>query len=630
MEPGRQIFWNIENRAVLTAWTLLVVVSFLAAMALRVGCPRRGLPGPKPRASLWNVVKTVLTFNGIHLGHLPLRMHRSLFYGFLLLGAGTVLVGLEGHLGLPVLRGYFYLGFELVVDVAGVALLAGLGIAAYIRYIKRAARLERRTSDALVLAVPALIVLSGFMLQGLRLAATQDPWRAWAPVGYLVALGSQEHIGPAEARALHYGVWHTHVALAMLFLALAPWSKLTHVLALPLTLLYRRPARSRNHLEDAPGTGGAGTATLVDLPLAARFEVDACMACGRCRRQCPITLGGIPFAPVTLLQEEKRLLKTFAWKRPLLGSAVSDEALWSCTACRSCEERCPMGGEFVARLVDIRRNAVTRGTLPDAVAKRFASQAEAAGQTAAPFSGNRDPGLVYLWPGCQAGNAKGSDIVTALASIIEQAGLTPLVLSPPRCCGGTDRLLGNEALFAEALKANLTYLQPLAGALVVTPCPHCYTTLKETYPVALTLKHHSQFLQELQASGRLPALADTPLKVTYHDPCFLGRYHAGYEAPRQLLAGLPGVTLVEMAQSRQKSPCCGSGGKAVLTQSSKTNAHRRLRQAQKTGATLLITSCPYCRANLQRAGEMGVEDIAILTQRYLDMWSRCKGVAPFA
>lgn len=618
MEPGRQIFWNIENHVILIAWTLLVALSFMAAMALRLGCPRRGESGLKPQASLWDVVKTVLTFTGIRLGHLPVRMHRSLFYGFLLLGVGTVLVGLENHLGLPVLQGFFYLGFELVVDMAGVALLAGLGIAAYIRYIKRAPRLESRASDALVLAVPALIVLSGFMLQGLRLAATQDPWRAWAPVGYLVALGGQGLIGQTDARALHFGIWHAHVALAMLFLALAPWTKLTHVLALPLILRYRRPARKKNHLEDTPGDIPSGTAALVDLPLATRLEVDACMACGRCRRQCPITIGGIPFAPVTLLQKEKRLFQTFAWERPLLGAAISDEALWSCTACRACEERCPMGGEFVAHLVNIRRSAVARSRLPEAVAKRFAAQAEGSRQTVVAFSGSQDSKLVYLWPGCQAGNADDAGIVAALVKIIEQAGLTPVVLSPPRCCGGTDRLLGNEALFAEALEANLTYLKPLAGALVVTPCPHCYTTLKEEYPMALTLKHHSQFLQELQAAGHLLTFPGTPLKVTYHDPCFLGRYHAGYETPRQFLAGLPGVTLVEMAQSRQKSPCCGSGGKAVLTQSAKTNADRRLRQAQKTGANLLITSCPYCRENLRRAGEMVVEDIAILAQRYLD------------
>ncbi len=615
MEPARQIFWNIESRSFLTAWGLLVALSLLAAILLRLPSWKQGRTRLKPQATRGSVLRTVLTFKGIRLGHLPVRMHRCMFYGFILLGVATVLVGLQEHVGLPVIRGRFYLGFELAVDAAGLVLLVGLGIAAYIRYIKRAGRLESRLSDAILLILPTLIVLSGYLLQGLRLLATQDSWGCWAPVGFLVALAGRWLVGPVEARAFHVAVWHSHVTLAMVFLILAPWTKLTHVLALPVALRYRRPAKEKNHLEDAPGQRAKGTATLSDLPLAAHLEVDACMYCGRCRKQCPISISGIPFAPETLLQEEKRLLHTVAWKKPLLGTVITEDALWSCTACRSCEERCPMGGDLVARIVDIRRSVATSGKLFEPVAKRFKEAAEVSRQPAGGGIGSMAPESIYIWPGCHTKNEKGSGILKALLRLIIHAGLSPVVLEPPRCCAGPDRLLGNEAFFVEAVQANLAYLKPFEGMLVVTPCPHCYTTLKYEYPVNVTLKHHVQFLQELHGRGLLPPLSGKALKLTYHDPCFLGRYHAGYEAPRQILSDLPGVELLEMKQSRQKSHCCGSGGGTVMTGSAEENARKRLRQAQATGAELLVTSCPYCRESLQREGAMGVEDIAEVLAR---------------
>ena len=615
MEPARQILWNIGDRSFLTAWGLLVGLSFLVAILIRLPGLGQGLARLEPRATLRDVLGTILTFKGLRLGHLPLRMHRCIFYGFILLVVATALVGLQDHLGLPILRGYCYLGFELVVDLAGVALLVGQGLAVHIRHVKRAERFENHWSDTGLLALLALIVVSAFVLKGLRLVATEDPWQAWSPVGFLVALACQGLLNPAKPRVMHAAVWHVHVALAMLFLTLAPWTKLTHVLALPAYLRYRRPAKEKNHLEDAPGQRAEGTATLAELPLAARLELDACMYCGRCRRQCPIALGGIPFSPERLLQGEKRLLHTGAWHRPLLGAVITQDALWSCTACRSCEERCPMGGDLVARMVGIRRSAASNDNLPEPVAQRFRKATEAFAQPVRALVPPQDLSNIFIWPGCHCQDEKGSGILQALVRLVKHAGLTPVVLKPPRCCCGTNRLLGNEALFQEAVQANMAYLQPLAGALVVTPCPHCYTTLKYEYPVNVTLKHHTQFLQELQASGHLPALPETTCKATYHDPCFLGRYHAGYETPRKILASLPGVELLEMSRARRKSHCCGSGGGAVMTGSATKNARQRLRQALATGADLLVTSCPYCRESFQREEAMAVEDIAEVLAR---------------
>lgn len=610
MEPTRQIYWNIGGHAVLYVWGLLVVLSFLAAGLLRTWSRRRGLPKPRRRASLWSVLKTAVSLRGIRLGHLPLRMHRCLLYGFGLLLLATVLVGLQDHLGLAILRGPFFLGFELATDLAGLLLLVGLGQAVHIRYIKHAGRLENHWDDAALLALLTLIVISGFCLKGLRLEVTGDPWRAWSPVGFLAALAGARLLDPAQAKAAHSAIWHGHVVMAMLFLALIPWTKLSHILALPASLRYRRPDKEKNRLETPRGLLAAGTATLADLPPDARLEMDACMRCGRCRKQCPIAIGGAPFALMTFFQNEKRLLLTGAWNRPLVGSVISEEALWACTACRACEERCPLGGDFVERIVGLRRGQVARGILPAAVAERFHQAATTADRPARPLPTGHDAATVFLWPGCQTREAEGAAILDALTRLVRQAGLTPVVLEPPRCCSGVNRLLGNEARFQEDVRANMAYLRPLGNALIVTPCPHCYTTLKNEYPAGLTLQHHTQFLRALQAKGLLPAVSETAGQATYHDPCFLGRYHGGFEAPRELLQNLPGLTLVEMTDARKKSPCCGSGGGAATTASATKNARKLLDQATATGAGLLVTSCPYCRTTLQREGRLAVADIA--------------------
>lgn len=623
MEAARPIFWNIGSRAFLYMCGLAMLLSVLAAVLLRVLCWSRGPGSEAPlgrRSTPWELVRTLVTFEGIHLGHFPLRMHRCILLGFMLLVVATLLVGLQAHLGVEILRGAFYQGFGLVVDLAGLLLLAGLAMAAYKRYIKRAERLENHGEDAGVLALLALIAVSGFLLKGLRLAATQAPWSLWSPVGGLAARVWGGLLSPDQARRAHALVWHGHALLAMGFLALAPWTKLTHTLALPAFLRMRRPVAGRL----APGRAvGLGAGTLSELPLEAHVEADACMQCGRCRKQCPIQSEEGPASPESMLKAQRRLLQSGAWRRPLLGSVVREDALWSCTACRACEERCPMGGEHVERIVDIRRHAVSCGSVPAALAERFHSSAGPHREGPVGRVEVGAPGTLYLWPGCSAAGERGAGILRALLRLLEHAGVPVQVLAPPRCCSGTDRLLGNEALFQEALRANLDYLKPIQRERIVTPCPHCYSTLKGAYPGLGegSVIHHTQLLAELQAEGLLPPSADgTACRVTYHDPCFLGRYHAEYGAGRKLLREAD-VTLVEMAQSRKKALCCGSGGGGVRTASSGVNADRRLRQAIGTGAELLVTSCPHCRESLRAAsrglheGGMVVEDIAELLVR---------------
>ena len=206
-----------------------------------------------------------------------------------------------------------------------------------------------------------------------------------------------------------------------------------------------------------------------------------------------------------------------------------------------------------------------------------------------------------------------------MLALLKAADIPVVVLNPPACCSGTDRLLGDEASFAAAARANIEYLRPIAEGTVLTVCPHCFNTLKNDYPAlggTVLPVHHAQFLGKLGTDGRRPPPAGREVKVTFHDPCFLGRYNSDYASSRELLAATPGTALVEMKHSRKKAFCCGSGGGGVTTPSALANARLRLDQAEATGAKLLVTACPYCRDLLSEAaaergeGTVQVADIA--------------------
>jgi len=316
----------------------------------------------------------------------------------------------------------------------------------------------------------------------------------------------------------------------------------------------------------------------------------------------------------------KSLLHQRSWSSPLVGAVISETALWSCTACRSCEARCPMNGEHSSRIINIRRGSLGEGRLPDFVVRLFAgheaSLAVAAPPTALPVPDSD----VYLWPGCQGSKDAAPATVDLMVGILKRAGLRVARLEPPACCGGQLRRLGNESLFQRAALANIDYLKAFQGKTIVTACPHCFNTLNHEYPQlggSSTVVHHSQYLAGLLDQGKLQPAPELSHKAVFHDPCFLGRYNQEFSAPRKLIAFAADITLLEMKHNQLKSFCCGSGGGSIDPASALINGRERVRQAVKEGAEAVITCCSYCRENLAAAAleeypdkQMKVLDIA--------------------
>jgi Fe-S oxidoreductase len=375
------------------------------------------------------------------------------------------------------------------------------------------------------------------------------------------------------------------------------------MLAVPLHIFLAAPEEKRAALP-APAVDPPRTGTVADCTRRQLIEIDACVRCGRCRKPCSIYRGGIPYAPVTLLNGLKEQLLKGKWNLPQVGSAVGADALWACSTCLACEERCPMSGEHAVRIVELRRDEVGRGAIPATTAARFAEVESSLAAVPAPITAPQESGQVYVWPGCRIGNGEPETILPALLNTLVKGGYSPLLLQPPTCCGGTVRRLGNEALFQRAAMANIDYLKALEGALIITPCPHCFNTLKNEYPRFggnYRVRHHSQFLADMLEEGRLGSPGKTSSKVAFHDPCFLGRYNAEFAAPRKLLRSVAVTVPQELKLSRKKSFCCGSGGGTVPESIARENGRQWLHQAMKEGVETVVTGCPYCRENLQES-----------------------------
>jgi Fe-S oxidoreductase len=300
----------------------------------------------------------------------------------------------------------------------------------------------------------------------------------------------------------------------------------------------------------------------------------------------------------------------------LVDGVVTEEELWACTTCAACEEVCPVYIEPISKIVAMRRNLVLeQGKISGSVLSSLRSiqdrghpwkgaQASrtdwASGLPLNSLAGNGSTG-VLLWVGCTAAvQERGMNIPIALAKLLSIAGVKIDLLGPEEsCCGHFARRLGDEYLFQCQAKQNIEVLRRYNVEKIVTICPHCYHTLKDEYAQfggRFEVVHHTEFLLRLIAEGKLRLTGKLDKVVAYQDPCYLGRYHGIYETPRKILSSVPGVRLVEMPRSRDRSLCCGAGGGRMWMEEEPNQRVNRLRMqdALATKAEMVVTACPFC------------------------------------
>ncbi|MFH0902016.1 MAG: (Fe-S)-binding protein [Pseudomonadota bacterium] len=334
-----------------------------------------------------------------------------------------------------------------------------------------------------------------------------------------------------------------------------------------------------------------------------------CYRCGKCDVVCPWNRVR-PFSMRKLVQQASFGLPE-----------IELDEMWRCTTCGTCPSKCPRGVKQIEVGVSLRRIAAQYGVFPgtarpvNAVRGSLASEGNPLGEARAkrdawavglPVKQFTEGMEVLFFVGCYGSyDPRMKKVAIATARILDKAGVDFGILGASEsCCGESIRKTGNEEVWKKLAKDNIKAFVEHGVKKILVSSPHCYHSFKNEYPelmVRFDVVHLSQFLLQLVEQGRLRLDRDYPKKVTYHDPCYLGRHNGIYDEPRALLARVPGLELLEMSDARQDSLCCGGGGGRIWMDTPKSErfATLRMAQAKQAGAGVLATSCPYCISNFE-------------------------------
>ena len=593
--------------------------------------------------------------------------HYGVAYGFIFYGLVNVLDVMEA-----LIPGFHFLPgniignvYRLLADVFSVLVLVGVIYFLLRRFAAKDPALTTRENvmllprvreggisrDSLVVGLFILLHV-GFRLLGASFLVAQHGSDPWQPFGSLIAGSLFVNLSPF---ALTFG-WHVSfwiaVGLILLFLPYFPYTKHAHLFMGPLNFMTQP---NRNYLgqmftlnfEDE-SVEQFGAAKLTDLEQTQIFDAFACIMCNRCQEVCPAYYTGKELSPAALeinkryyIRENMQALADGADdKLPLMEYAISESAVWACTACGHCIDVCPVGNTPMLDIMDIRRDQVLMASaFPEQLKVAFVGMERAANPWQSTESRmewtkpldfdvptvEENPDYEYLlWVGCAgAFNPDAQRTVRALATILHAAGVSFAVLGDAEMCtGDSARRAGNEYLFWEMAQANIETLNG-AGAntkKIVTSCPHCFTTIGKEYQELggnYTVFHHTQMIADLVGKGKLRLNGRLSDQITFHDPCYLGRHNDVLEAPRTALSRT-GAALAEMQRHGKNSFCCGAGGAQYWKEEehgTKAVNIERFEQAQATGARVLAVGCPFCQtmmsdANREHGEAMQVKDVA--------------------
>jgi len=627
--PFRDTFWNVPGWAQIALYVggVLAIAIFAYGMWQRVSLWRRGLPEDR----LDRIADRIGLVVAHALGQVrtlsqayPGVMHAIMFWGFLALFMGTVLATIDWDVTLPLfgyklLKGQFYLLYEAVLDLFGLFFVIGLGMATWRRFVIRSARVEATTRFAWVLALLFVINVTGFMMEACRLAVVEPWWGPWSPVGYalgrgFVALG----LTPGALRGLHVATWVFHAAIALLFIAIIPYSYFVHLLTTPLNIFFaklgpRGAIREITNIEEAETLG---VSKLEEFSWKRRLDFDACVECGRCQVACPACMSGTALSPKQIIVKLKRHMHG-ELPGPIHGALIKADELWACTTCMACVQECPAFIDIVDTIIDLRRYlALSEGALPSTAPQSLQNiqragnpwglpagerMAWAQGLEVPVMEANREVEYLY-WVGCSASYDKRNQaIARAVVKILKAAGVSFGVMPEERCHAEVGRRLGEEYLYQTVQQENLEAIKRYRFRKVITHCPHCFNTIKNEFPQfggRYEVLHHSQVIDDLIAAGRIKPTKPIDASIAFHDSCYLGRYNGITEAPRNVAKAVPGLRLVELPRNRERGLCCGGGGGHMWMEvkAQKRVNLIRVEEALEAKVDMVGTGCPFCLA----------------------------------
>lgn len=537
--------------------------------------------------------------------------HLILFWGFLV--PLIVIILAQFHFRIPLFPARL---LSLLTDILGIGLLAGI----LYFLIKRLRSTDPRGPRGVLLplGILVLILITGFLAEGTRLSIT-GPDPIWAsPFGWLVSLGM-----PASPLFMQ-GMIRAHFLAVLLLIALLPFTFFRHLVVSSLNVFYRR-RNNPGELKRLPlDQGVTGAETSSDFSWKQLLDAGACVSCGRCEENCPASISGKPLSPRKVMHDIFSAMESRS-SRPLLDSGITLDEIWSCTACMACMQACPVFIEPLDKIIDIRRSRTTGKGLPPPETRSLIRNLEIYGDVQGKgrsyrmdWALNRDAPLfhaqglkpeILLWVGCSgAFHPRYLEVSRAMVLILQKAGVSFGILGKDeQCCGDPARRLGDERLFLEFARKNISLFQKYNVKKVVTLCPHCYNTLKNEYPRldeesgrgragSPEVVHASEYVAELLERKRIIPKYPVQKKVAFHDPCYLGRGNRVYEPPRKVIESVPEARLIELQRHHENGFCCGGGGGGMWMHEHLGRRMNVIRaeEAAESRAELLCTACPYC------------------------------------
>jgi len=634
--PGWVYLWSLTAVA-------FVIFGRRAYSILRVVARGRAEPrwDQLPRR-LWNVVVNVAgqrrMFGNPGMG----LAHLIIFWTFIFYAASfawNLLRGLFPFLPIPYADEVAWV--TLPMELLSVATLVALVGVAIRRFAFPPPRLTLSRDAGFILVLIALLMVTFLVGQGAK-AAAEPETVAGSPVGNLI--GSWlSGLSESTAESLYMAMWWVHMVAVLGFIAYLPYSKHLHLLASPFNVF----TASLDAGGMPPTTEGA--ARLEDFTWRDLFNGLSCAECGRCDRACPAFASGEVLSPQDLIHGVRLMVLDAAGSKGngkgngSLIDTVGAEAVWACTTCMACMERCPVFNEHVPLIVQMRRQLIGEGAVGTGVQDMLMGMSRygnSFGQSPRKrpkwtkdiefeISDARKEPVEYLWyVGDYASfDPRVQEVTRAAARVFQRAGLDFGILYEAEQNAGNDiRRLGEEGLFEMLRDKNQAALESSQFRAVVTTDPHTYFVLKREYGMDGKVKHYTEVIDELISSSSLPVSPNGGGRVTYHDPCYLGRYGGVYDAPRRVLEGL-GLDLVEMPRNRSSAYCCGAGGGRIWMEDTATDggerpAESRVREAADLqGVATMVVACPKDLVMFRDAlkttgleGTLGIRDIVELVE----------------
>jgi Fe-S oxidoreductase len=520
----------------------------------------------------------------------------------------------------------------LLQDLFAVVMLIGVAMAVYQRCVLRPARFagSNRFDAAVIYLLIGAIVVS--MLLQAAFAIQAGASAQWRPVaGALASLLRPLGVSPNQGEGLFY--W-THVIAILGFLVYIPGSKHRHMfLAAPniyLRSLAPKGLSPAPPLPAPPTPSPIGPAPLFDRKQI--LDLLACTECGRCQAVCPAYASGLPLSPKTLIMDLRDAIGAESLAAPLRVGTIADETMWACTTCRACMEVCPIHIEHVPKIIDLRRIAIDEDRIPrglqDALSN-ISRSGNSMGRPARmrarwtkdlPFSikDAREHAVDLLWfVGDYASyDPRAQETTRQVARLLEAAGVDfGILYDAERNAGNDVRRSGEEGLFGTLAQSNIEAIEACAFKRIMTTDPHSLNALRNEYRSlrqSFDVVHHTTVLAKLFEAGDLKIERVAGAKVTYHDPCYLGRYNGEFDAPRQLISAR-GHSLVEMPRCRENSFCCGAGGGRIWIGddgAAERPSENRIREALALeGVSVFVVACPKDKVMYSAAVDaLGVKD----------------------